>query len=112
MRADFRTQDFEGLVGSAEGRKKILVVEPDAAVLQSLCSGLHARGYKVFAARNTREGIKALCVEKPDLMVLDLVFPEPEAHGGGVNWDGFLLISWPDHSGRSQVPFVAVSKDA
>ena len=32
--------------------------------------------------------------EKPDLILLDLSFPPDVAHGGGVAWDGFLIMNW------------------
>ena len=32
--------------------------------------------------------------KRPDVILLDINFPPDVAHGGGVAWDGFVLISW------------------
>lgn len=32
--------------------------------------------------------------ERPDLIILDIDFPPDVAHGGGISWDGFLILDW------------------
>src|SRR5207237_4674832 len=38
--------------------------------------------------------VSAVRRQKPDLILLDISFPPDVAHGGGVPWDGFLILSW------------------
>ena len=32
--------------------------------------------------------------ERPDLIILDINFPPDVGHGGGIPWDGFLILDW------------------
>ena len=31
---------------------------------------------------------------QPDLIIVDLLFAPDVGHGGGVSWDGFLIVDW------------------
>ena len=44
--------------------------------------------------RTAAAAVSAVRQEKPDLILLDLSFPPDVAHGGGVAWDGFLIMNW------------------
>jgi DNA-binding response OmpR family regulator len=55
---------------------------------------LSARGYEVLLAEDGGEAINLVRCEHPDLILLDLSFPPDVAHGGGVPWDGFLIMAW------------------
>jgi DNA-binding response OmpR family regulator len=73
---------------------KILIVDDDAVLLKALTLKLESRGYAVATAVDGADALRALRDEKPDLVLLDINFPPDIAHGGGVPWDGFLLMRW------------------
>ena len=55
---------------------------------------LAAHGYDVVTAEDGGTAVSAVRRERPDLILLDLSFPPDVAHGGGVAWDGFLIMNW------------------
>ena len=57
---------------------KILLVDDDALVRDSLAIALESAGYEVVPAVNGDEGLKALASETFDLVVLDMLMPERE----------------------------------
>jgi CheY-like chemotaxis protein len=75
-------------------QKKILIVEDSAVVVAALSIKLRANGYEVVTATDGSEAVGAVRREKPDLILLDLSFPPDVGHGGGVPWDGFLILDW------------------
>jgi DNA-binding response OmpR family regulator len=47
---------------------------------------------------------------KPDLILLDINFPPDVAHGGGIAWDGFLILRWLRQALEvADVPVIAVT---
>jgi CheY-like chemotaxis protein len=75
-------------------RKKILVVDDNPVIVSTLLLKLTSAGYDVIAATDGSEAVSAVRKEKPDLILLDISFPPDVAHGGGVPWDGFIIIEW------------------
>jgi CheY-like chemotaxis protein len=75
-------------------QKKILVVDDDPVILTRLAVKLKGTGYTVFTATDGSQAVSIARREKPDLILLDITFPPDVAHGGGVPWDGFLIIQW------------------
>jgi CheY-like chemotaxis protein len=75
-------------------RKRILVVDDSQIILKTLSMKLKGRGYDVFTAEDGPAAVGTVRKERPDLILLDLTFPPDVAHGGGVPWDGFLIIDW------------------
>ena len=55
--------------------KKILVVEDEPEVVNLLRTRLEANHYGVMAAGNGVEGLKQIELEKPDLILLDILMP-------------------------------------
>lgn len=74
--------------------KKILVVDDNPVVLKALDIKLRSSGYEVLTAIDGSEAVRLARHEKPDLILLDISFPPDVAHGGGVGWDGFLIMDW------------------
>jgi CheY-like chemotaxis protein len=74
--------------------KKILLVDDDQLILRKLAHKLRGVGYKTLLAPDGGEAVSTARRERPDLIVLDITFPPDVAHGGGVPWDGFLIIDW------------------
>ncbi|MBC5811615.1 MAG: response regulator transcription factor [Candidatus Eremiobacteraeota bacterium] len=55
--------------------KKILVVDDESAILQTLRYNLERQGYAVCTAGDGRTAIAIAAAEKPDLVVLDIMLP-------------------------------------
>lgn len=55
---------------------------------------LTASGYDVVTAEEGGAAVSTVRREKPDLILLDISFPPDVAHGGGIPWDGFLIMEW------------------
>jgi len=72
--------------------KKILLVDDSQIELRTLSLKLNANGYSILRAIDGSEAVSIARREKPDLILLDISFP-PDI-GGGVVWDGFLIMAW------------------
>jgi len=55
---------------------KLLVVEEDESLRQFLRSRLETEGYRVVTATDGEEALRAVGLEMPDAIILDLVLPE------------------------------------
>ena len=55
--------------------KKILIVEDDKALLETLTTSLTSENFKVLSATDGEKGFQLACQEKIDLIILDLVLP-------------------------------------
>jgi two-component system, OmpR family, KDP operon response regulator KdpE len=75
-------------------RKKILVVDDNLLIVKTVSMKLTSYGYDVVTAEDGSAAVSAVRRERPDLILLDLSFPPDVAHGGGVAWDGFLIMNW------------------
>ncbi len=56
--------------------KKILIIEDDQSIRESLKDGLTLEGYEVLCCENGSLGLETFDSEKPDLVILDLIMPE------------------------------------
>ncbi len=56
--------------------EKILVVEDDATLLETLAYNLKQEGYDVLTAADGLQGLETARENKPDLVVLDLMLPQ------------------------------------
>jgi CheY-like chemotaxis protein len=74
--------------------KKILVVDDSPVILKALSMKLRSNGYNVFTADEGGAAVSIVRREKPDVILLDISFPPDIGHGGGVPWDGFLIMEW------------------
>ena len=57
-------------------RKKILVVDDDAELVELICFNLKQAGYAIGTASNGVDAIKKAHSLEPDLIVLDVMMPE------------------------------------
>jgi len=55
--------------------KKILIIEDDEALLQTLITALQLENFEVSSTQDGEEGLKLASKEKVDLMVIDWVLP-------------------------------------
>ena len=54
---------------------KVLVVDDESAIVDSLEASLKTRGYRVITALNRKNGLEAAKRDKPDLILLDVNMP-------------------------------------
>jgi two-component system, cell cycle response regulator len=92
--------------------KKILVVDDDQIILKTLSIVLNSNGYQVFTTTDGPGAISFVTRERPDLILLDLLFPPDAANVGGALQDGFFIIQWLRRMGEAQdIPIIIISAD-
>jgi DNA-binding response OmpR family regulator len=65
--------------GSAAGTgrgKRILLVDDDNEIIESMRTVLESRGYEILVARDGNQGLVLAEKEVPDLVVLDMMMPK------------------------------------
>jgi two-component system KDP operon response regulator KdpE len=55
---------------------RVLIVDDEIAILRFLRVALNGEGFVVFEASSGQEALKALALERPDLLLLDLGLPD------------------------------------
>jgi len=60
--------------------KKILIVDDEADLVETIRFPLELEGFKVLAAYNGEEGLNQARAEKPDLILLDLMLPKLDGY--------------------------------
>jgi DNA-binding response OmpR family regulator len=60
---------------------KILIVEDEEILLTALSEELKSEGFNIVGAKDGVEGVEKAQVEKPDLILLDLVMPRLDGIG-------------------------------
>jgi DNA-binding response OmpR family regulator len=61
---------------SSKKEKRILLVDDDAEIIESLRLALEANGYEILVARDGNQGLALVEREDPDLVVLDMMMPK------------------------------------
>ena len=59
-----------------DGKKRILLVDDDREIVESLRIALGAKGYDVIVARDGNQGLALAEREDPDLVILDMMMPK------------------------------------
>lgn len=62
-----------------DGKYVILCVDDDRDLLDALRLVLESNGYTVVTARSAEDGLAAYSVQKPDLVIVDLMMEEVDA---------------------------------
>jgi CheY-like chemotaxis protein len=96
------------VVEETGSRKKILVIDDDPIILQTLSFTLKSRGYQVITATDGSQAIGLMRDEQPDMMLVDVCFPPDVASGGSVPWDGFQITQWIRRF-NGKVPAILIS---
>jgi len=92
--------------------KKILVVDDDQIILKTLSIALISNGYQVFTASDGPGAASIVTRERPDLILLDLLFPPDAANVGGALQNGFFVIEWLRRMGEAgDIPIIIISGD-
>ncbi len=84
-----------------EVQAKILVVDDEPDLVDTIQCRLEFSGYKVVTATNGKEGIEKAQSEKPDLILLDFAMPLMDGLG--------MLERLRDHPDLKGIPVVMVS---
>jgi DNA-binding response OmpR family regulator len=88
-------------------RKKVLIVDDNAVVLQALALALTQHDFDVVTALDGSVAVGAVRLEKPDAIVLDVSFPPSF---GNVDWDGFRIMQWLKRIEEAKnVPFIVIT---
>jgi len=90
--------------------KTILIVDDCIVFLKAMSMKLRAHGYDVVTAVDGSAAVSTIRQMKPDLILLDLSFPPDVAHGGGISWNGYLIMSWLRRMDDAKdVPIIIIS---
>ena len=92
--------------------KRILIVDDSAVISKTLSLTLTSNGYEVLVAQDGSQAVGIVRREKPDLILLDINLPPDVGHGGGIAWDGFLIIDWVRRIDEAKhIPFIIITGD-
>ena len=61
---------------SSKDAKRILLVDDDAEIIESLRLALEGNGFEVLVARDGNQGLALTERENPDLVILDMMMPK------------------------------------
>ena len=56
--------------------KKLLIVDDESGIVEEVKTYFEEEGYKVFTADTGKEGLDALALHQPDLVLLDMKLPD------------------------------------
>lgn len=83
-----------------EAKKRILIVDDDPEIIESVRFALQDEGYEVSIARDGNQGLAMAETQTPDLLILDMMMPKRS---------GFLVLE-KIRSGESQeVPIIMIT---
>lgn len=60
--------------------EKILIVDDDLETLRLISMMLQKQGYQVVSAKNGTEGLSLAIDERPDMIILDIMMPDPDGY--------------------------------
>jgi DNA-binding response OmpR family regulator len=60
----------------AKASKRVLLVDDDPEIIESIRYALESRGYQIFIARDGNQGLAMAEREDPDLVILDMMMPK------------------------------------
>jgi len=62
--------------GANASGKRVLLVDDDTEIVESMRTVLESRGYEILVARDGNQGLMMAEKEEPDLVVLDMMMPK------------------------------------
>ena len=96
--------------GQNKKPKRILLVDDNKIILKTTGAKLKEAGYEVLTAEDGGSAIRQARLLKPHLILLDLNFPPDVGNGGGIPWDGLLILSWlRRNDGMEKIPVIVVT---
>ncbi|QDV45213.1 Alkaline phosphatase synthesis transcriptional regulatory protein PhoP [Stieleria neptunia] len=97
--ADEDSDDLPEVVQSDRGAK-ILIVDDDVEIIESVRYALEGAGYEVVVARDGNQGLALAERESPDLIILDMMMPKRS---------GFLVLEKLRRMSESMVPVIMIT---
>ncbi len=85
---------------AANAQQRILLVDDDADIIESLRLALEANGFEVLVARDGNQGLALVERESPDLIILDMMMPKRS---------GFLVLEKLRRSEMDSPPVIMVT---
>jgi DNA-binding response OmpR family regulator len=61
---------------SREKKRRVLLVDDDAEIVEAMRYALEAKGYEILVARDGNQGLAMAEREDPDLVILDMMMPK------------------------------------
>lgn len=61
--------------------KKVYIIDDDRNIVESISMVLEKEGYKVSAQYNEENAVERVAVFRPDIVILDVIFPEDDSAG-------------------------------
>ena len=80
--------------------KRVLLVDDDAEIIESLRLALEANGYEVLVARDGNQGLALTERENPDLVILDMMMPKRS---------GFLVLERLRRTQEESPPVIMIT---
>lgn len=74
--SDEPLEHSERAAAKASGGKRVLLVDDDIEIMESMRTVLESRGYEILVARDGNQGLVMAETENPDLVVLDMMMPK------------------------------------
>ena len=74
--ADEPLEQGEKSAPKASGGKRVLLVDDDIEIMESMRTVLESKGYEILVARDGNQGLVMAESENPDLVVLDMMMPK------------------------------------
>jgi DNA-binding response OmpR family regulator len=85
---------------AAAGGRRILLVDDDPEIVESMRTVLESRGYSILVARDGNQGLVMAEKEAPDLVVLDMMMPKRS---------GFLVLEKLRRSSPNPVRVIMIT---
>jgi DNA-binding response OmpR family regulator len=83
-----------------DAKKKILIVDDDVEIVDTLQAALEANGYEVVFARDGTQGLAMSIKEDPDMMILDMMMPRRS---------GFLVLEKLQRIREEMLPVIMIT---
>ncbi|MGI6420559.1 MAG: response regulator transcription factor [Thermoguttaceae bacterium] len=83
-----------------EGARKILIVDDDVEIVDTIQAALQANGYTVVFARDGTQGLVMVERERPDLVILDMMMPKRS---------GFLVLERLRRTRKDMIPVIMIT---
>ena len=97
--ADEDSDDLPEVVQSDRGAK-ILIVDDDIEIIESVRYALEDAGYEVVVARDGNQGLALAERESPNLIILDMMMPKRS---------GFLVLEQLRRMSEAMVPVIMIT---
>jgi DNA-binding response OmpR family regulator len=68
--------DSPGEIKPQAAARRVLLVDDDPEIIDSIRYALESRGYQLFIARDGNQGLAMAEKENPDLVILDMMMPK------------------------------------